>query len=60
MRRRSLDKFLQPPIIAPPIDGREALILRVSQGDTRFRVRAIAGTHVVLMAMDMDADTRKG
>jgi hypothetical protein len=34
--------------------------LRVSQGDTRFRVRAIAGTHVVLMAMDMDADTRKG
>jgi hypothetical protein len=34
--------------------------LRVSQGDTRFRVRAIAGTHVVLMAMDMNADTRKG
>jgi PLD-like domain len=34
--------------------------LRVSQGDTRFRVRAIAGTHVVLTAMDMDADTRKG
>jgi phosphatidylserine/phosphatidylglycerophosphate/cardiolipin synthase-like enzyme len=36
------------------------LILRVSQGDIRFRVRAIAGTHVVLMAMDMNADTRKG
>ena len=34
--------------------------MRVSQGDTRFRVRAIAGTHVVLMAMDMAADTRKG
>jgi hypothetical protein len=34
--------------------------LRVSQGDTQFRVRAIAGTHVVLMAMDMDADTRQG
>jgi hypothetical protein len=34
--------------------------LRISQGDTQFRVRAIAGTHVVLMAMDMDADTRKG
>src|SRR6266550_979192 len=35
-------------------------VLRVSQGDARFRVRAIAGTHVVLMAMDMAADTRKG
>ena len=34
--------------------------MRVSQGDTRFRVKAIAGTHVVLMAMDMDADTRPG
>jgi hypothetical protein len=33
--------------------------MRVSQGDTRFRVRAIAGTHVVLVAMDMDADTLK-
>src|SRR5262245_50660796 len=34
--------------------------MRVSRGDSHFRVRAIAGTHVVLMALDMDEATRQG
>ena len=34
--------------------------MRVSAGDDHFRVRAIAGTYVVLMALDMDEATRKG
>lgn len=34
--------------------------MRVSKGDNHFRVRAIAGTHVVLMALDMDETTRQG
>src|SRR5215468_8053536 len=58
--RAALDKFLQQPIITITRSTVRGPVLRVSQGDTRFRVRAIAGTHVVLMAMDMDADTRKG
>src|SRR5215471_10410368 len=56
----ALDKFLQQPIITTTKSIGRGPVLRVSQGDTRFRVKAIAGTHVVLMAMDMDADTRKG
>jgi hypothetical protein len=55
-----LDNLGQSPIIATTNRQYGRVTLRVSQGDTRFRVRAIAGTHVVLMAMDMDADTRKG
>src|SRR4051794_7260531 len=34
--------------------------MRVSAGDNHFGVRAISGTHVVLMALNMDAETRKG
>ncbi|WP_375412917.1 phospholipase D-like domain-containing protein [uncultured Bradyrhizobium sp.] len=34
--------------------------MRVSQSNDHLRVRAIAGTHVVLMALDMDEDARKG
>jgi phosphatidylserine/phosphatidylglycerophosphate/cardiolipin synthase-like enzyme len=34
--------------------------LRVTAGDARFGLKAIAGTHVVLMAMNMDAATRQG
>ncbi len=34
--------------------------MRASAGDSHFRVRAIAGTHVVLMALDMDEATRQG
>jgi phosphatidylserine/phosphatidylglycerophosphate/cardiolipin synthase-like enzyme len=34
--------------------------MRVSKGDTSFGVKAISGTHVVLMAMNMDEPTRAG
>jgi phosphatidylserine/phosphatidylglycerophosphate/cardiolipin synthase-like enzyme len=34
--------------------------MRAFAGDDHFRVKAIAGTHVVLMALDMDAATRAG
>jgi phosphatidylserine/phosphatidylglycerophosphate/cardiolipin synthase-like enzyme len=34
--------------------------VRVSQENDKLRVKAIAGTHVVLMAFDMDEDTREG
>ncbi|MBI3703862.1 MAG: hypothetical protein HY244_08455 [Rhizobiales bacterium] len=34
--------------------------MREKSGNDQFRVRAIAGTHVVLMALDMDAATRQG
>jgi phosphatidylserine/phosphatidylglycerophosphate/cardiolipin synthase-like enzyme len=34
--------------------------MRVTQDNGKLRVKAIAGTHVVLMALDMDEDTRKG
>jgi phosphatidylserine/phosphatidylglycerophosphate/cardiolipin synthase-like enzyme len=34
--------------------------MRVSKSDGHLRVKAIAGTHVVLMALDMDEDARAG
>ena len=34
--------------------------MRVSEGNEHLRVKAIAGTHVVLMALDMDEATRAG
>jgi phosphatidylserine/phosphatidylglycerophosphate/cardiolipin synthase-like enzyme len=34
--------------------------MRVSANNDHLRVKAIAGTHVVLMALDMDEETRKG
>ena len=34
--------------------------MRVSEANDHLRVKAIAGTHVVLMALDMDEDARKG
>ena len=34
--------------------------MRVSQSTDHLRVKAIAGTHVVLMALDMDEEARKG
>jgi len=34
--------------------------MRVSEANDHLRVKAIAGTHVVLMALDMDEDVRKG
>lgn len=34
--------------------------MRVSQSSGAFRVKAIAGTHVVLMALDMDESARPG
>jgi phosphatidylserine/phosphatidylglycerophosphate/cardiolipin synthase-like enzyme len=34
--------------------------MRVSKGNDHLRVKAIAGTHVVLMALDMDEETRAG
>jgi phosphatidylserine/phosphatidylglycerophosphate/cardiolipin synthase-like enzyme len=34
--------------------------VRISQADDKLRIKAIAGTHVVLMAFDMDEDTRQG
>jgi hypothetical protein len=34
--------------------------MRVSKSNDHLRVKAIAGTHVVLMALDMDEDVRPG
>ena len=34
--------------------------MRVAEGNDHLRVKVIAGTHVVLMALDMDEETRKG
>jgi len=34
--------------------------MRVSEANDHLRVKAFAGTHVVLMALDMDEDARKG
>jgi phosphatidylserine/phosphatidylglycerophosphate/cardiolipin synthase-like enzyme len=34
--------------------------MRVSESNDHLRVKAIAGTHVVLMALDMDEETRAG
>jgi phosphatidylserine/phosphatidylglycerophosphate/cardiolipin synthase-like enzyme len=34
--------------------------MRISKADGPFRVKAIAGTHVVLMALDMDVQARAG
>ena len=34
--------------------------MRISKGNDHLRVKATAGTHVVLMALDMDEDARKG
>ena len=34
--------------------------MRITKANDHLRVKAIAGTHVVLMALDMDEDVRKG
>ena len=34
--------------------------MRLTKGTDQFKVKAIAGTHVVLMALDMDEATRQG
>lgn len=34
--------------------------MRITKANDHLRVKAIAGTHVVLMALDMDEDARKG
>ena len=34
--------------------------MRVSKGNQHLRVKAIAGTHVVLIALDLDKEERHG